>query len=46
MKHRTIQIARSFGIYRLGAFAVAAMIVGLQLAVDGVCCAMQSERDT
>jgi hypothetical protein len=45
MKPRSLAIARTFGIYSLGAFAVAFMIVGLQLAVDGACCCLQSERE-
>lgn len=45
MKHRTIAIAHGFGIYTLGAFAAALFIVGLQLAIDGICCCIQTERE-
>lgn len=43
MKPRTI--AGGFARYSLGAFAAALMLVAVQLAFDGVCCCLQSERD-
>jgi hypothetical protein len=44
-KQRTIAIAGAFGKCSAFAFAVAAIMIGLQLSIDGVCCCLQSERE-
>jgi hypothetical protein len=46
MKRRTIAIAGAFGKGTAFAFATAAIMIGLQLAIDGVCCCLQSERES
>lgn len=44
-KQRTIAIAGAFGKWSAFAFAVAAIMIGLQLSIDGACCCLQSERE-